>query len=99
MFKSHSCTVNENQNTNSLKHHTSFTDEYDTFNKEYLAKCKVKEDIFSGFSQEKKIIGLKKCDSKDFPFYENPEFLEEKPENMEEKKEEEKENNEETAKK
>lgn len=74
--------MNENQNANSLRHHTSFTDEYDTFNKDYIAKCKIAEDVYTGYSQEKKIIGLKKCDSKDFQFYENPEFLGKKPENM-----------------
>lgn len=58
------------------KHHNSFSEEYEVlYNKNGSIKIKEKDEFQTG--NEKKIIGLKKCDSEDFQFIENKEFSEE----------------------
>jgi len=79
LFKSRSyLAVNEandsNPLNNTLKHHTSFTEEYDDFHKQMT---NIDPECF-GISNEKKIIRLKKIDSNDFQFLENPDFSEER---------------------
>ena len=79
----------QGEGMNLIKHHVSFTEEYDSFKKDLLKKI----DVEPGISHEKKIIGLRKINSKDFQYIENqdfsadrlnPETLELSGENMEE---------------
>lgn len=69
---------NETNPISTLRHHTSFNEEYETFNKEFMAKINLTDQIYSGLSAEKKIIGKKKCNNEEFQFIENPEFMEER---------------------
>lgn len=70
LYKSKSCmSVEEGMQIN-VKHHISFTEEYDSFHKELVKNI----DQELGISHEKKIIGLRKINSKDFQYIENKDF-------------------------
>ena len=75
LFKSRSCVSVNEGGLSGVKHHTSFTEEYDVFSKE-LTKNIEEECLSAG--QSKKIIGLKKIDSGGIQFIENKDFSEEK---------------------